>query len=89
MITGSAQAVIPRSDIRRVVIREPDPLANGILIGVGIGALGMGLYANQPDFDHNPLGVFLVAAIRPGFGALAGWSVDASNGKDAVLYQAP
>ena len=33
LIIGSAQAVIPRSDIRGITPREPDPLANGILIG--------------------------------------------------------
>ena len=33
LIIGSAQAVIPRSDIRRITTREPEPLANGILIG--------------------------------------------------------
>ena len=87
--TGSAQAAIPRSDIRRITTRESDSLANGTLIGAGVGtAIMVWMVTNlQPDLETS-WAVWLMAS-GVGGGALIGAGIDALKKTEVVLYQAP
>ena len=88
--TGSAQAAIPRSDIRRITTRESDSLANGTLIGAGVGTaimVWMVTHYLQPDLETS-WAVWLMAS-GVGGGALIGAGIDALKKTEVVLYQAP
>ena len=85
---GSAQAAIPRADIRRITTREPDPLTNGILIGAGIGG-GIAGAIGPLSNDWHPGSRVLMALMGAGIGAAIGVGGDALKNTDVVLYQAP
>ena len=92
--TGSAQAAISRTDIRRITTRGPDPLANGTMIGAGIGAgIGLGFvvapegWGGYKEFSSDAM---LYSLLGAGVGALCGRSIDVSKKTEVVLlYQAP
>jgi hypothetical protein len=89
-----------KSEILRIEMgeRTADGLANGALIGMGLGAAGAigALYAyadsvtaSGPIWGGDSAGYFIAAGlVGAGMGALAGLAVDASAKKNKVIYQA-
>ena len=90
LVTHFSRAVIPREDIETITTQPEDGLANGTLIGAGVGAGLMGAWAAVPSYDFNALGVVLMAsiglAIGAGFGAVGDAIV---KPMPIVLYEAP
>lgn len=89
--TYSAQAIIPKADIRRMSVLLPDDLGEGATIGaaigVGLGTLSMAFRGkNSRDLPVGALGVLILG----GLGAAMGAVVD-SGTKDVavVVYETP
>ena len=89
--TNSARAVIPRADIERITTREADSRRNGTLIGAGVGAGIIVIWAATLPPASDPLFpiALIYTAIAAGAGAGIGLAVDASIEKEDVYYQAP
>ena len=89
--TSSARAVIPRADIERITTREADSRRNGTLIGAGVGAGIIVIWAATLPPASDPLFpiALIYTAIAAGAGAGIGLAVDASIEKEDVYYQAP
>ena len=91
---------LPKSEILRIEMAEKtgDGLANGALIGMGLGAAGAigALYAyadsvtaSGPIWGGDSAGYFILAGfVGAGIGALVGMAADASIKKNKVLYEA-
>ena len=90
LVTHDARAAIPREDIETITTQAEDSLANGILIGAGVGAGIMGALAAGISNDLTPLGVLIVASIGLAPGLAVGAAVDAvQKPATIVLYEAP
>ena len=77
-------------DVRLVMERRHDSLANGALIGLGVGGLGTGLacLATMEGSDRD--WCLPVAVVYGGIGAAIGLGIDAMiPGKKLVVYRAP
>ena len=86
--THSAQAAIPRAEIRRITTRGHDPLTDGILLGAGIGGGIMGAIFGSTE-DISAEGTVFAVLIGAGLGTLIGLGADAIPKGRVVLYQAP
>ena len=77
-------------DVNLIRERQHDSLANGTLIGLGVGGLGVGL-ACLASVDGDEKGWCLAAAlVYGGVGAAVGLGIDAMiPGKKLVAYRAP
>ena len=77
-------------EIETITTQAEDSLANGILIGAGVGAGIMGALAAGTSNDLTPLGVLIVASIGLAPGLAVGAAVDAvQKPATIVLYEAP
>ena len=85
---GSAQAAIPRADIRRITTREPDPLTNGILIGAGIGG-GIAGAIGPLSNDWHPGSRVLMALMGAGIGAAIGVVATLSRRRTSCFIKRP
>ena len=86
--TGSAQARIPRSDIKRIAIRG-DGLLNGVLLGAAIGGGAMAGIAVPPEHDFSAGGIMVLTLAGIVGGALIGVGLDALTKTEVVRYQVP
>jgi len=77
-------------DVRLVMERRHDSLANGALIGLGVGGLGMGLACLASTEAPDQGWCSLVAVVYGGISAAIGVGIDAMMpGKKLVAYRAP
>ena len=88
--TGSAQAAIPKADIKRITTRKSDSLMDGPLIGTLIGGVLAGIVdiLQSPASDPSALIETAAAAAGDGLKALVGLGIDIIKKKEVVLYQA-
>lgn len=91
LVTHFSQAVIPKEDIETITTQPEDGLADGTLIGGGIGVgVMMSALAVKSDHDLNGLGMLVMAGIGFGIGAGLGAATDAATkGEAIVVYTAP
>ena len=90
--TGSAQALIPRSDCRRITTRQHNGRRNSTLIGTGIGAgIGLGMVVAAGGWGGEDFGTYAwgYSLLGAGIGALVFYTADALIMEEVVLYQAP
>jgi len=77
------------TDVRLVVERRPDSLANGALIGFGVGGVATGLSCLASVEDRDQGWCLLAAIVYGGSGAGLGACIDALiPGKKLVAYRA-
>jgi hypothetical protein len=77
-------------DVRLVMERQHDSLANGALIGLGVGGLGTGLACLASADGADREWCFLAAIVYGGIGAAIGLGIDVMiPGKKLVAYRAP
>ena len=89
LITGSAQAMIPRAEIQRISTREADRLVNGAIIGAGVG-VGIVLVGHAMTEGRSvTLSGVVYTAIWAAITAASGVGLDALKKTEVVLYQAP
>jgi hypothetical protein len=80
----------PGADVRLVVERRRDSLANGALIGFGVGGVGMGLACLASIDDEDRGWCAAVMLVYGGIGTCIGVGIDALiPGKKLVAYRAP
>lgn len=91
LLTNYSRAVIPKEDIETITTRTEDGLADGTLIGGGIGVgVMMSALAVKSDHDLNALGMLTMAGIGAAIGAALGAATDAATkGEAIVVYKAP
>lgn len=91
LVTNVSRAVIPKEDIETITTQPKDGLADGTLIGGGIGVgVMMSALAVKSDHDLNGLGMLMMAGIGFGIGAGLGVATDAATkGEGIVVYKAP
>ena len=96
LVTNFSRAMIPKEDIETITTRPEDGIANGTLIGGGIGVgvmigvVMMSALAVKSDHDFNALGMLMMAGIGFGIGAGLGAATDAATkGEAIVVYRAP
>ena len=91
LATNFSRAMIPKEDIETITTQPEDGLANGTLIGGGIGVgVVMSALAVKSDHDFDALGMLIMAGIGFGIGAGLGAATDAATkGEAIVVYKAP
>ena len=91
LVTNLSRAVIPKEDIETITTQPEDGIANGTLIGGGIGVgVMMSALAVKSDHDLDGLGMLIMAGIGFGIGAALGAATDAATkGEAFVIYKAP
>ena len=91
LVTNFSRAVIPKEDIETITTQPEDSLADGTLIGGGIGVgVMMSALAVKSDHDFDALGMLMMAGIGFGIGAGLGAGTDAATkGEAIVVYKAP
>ena len=91
LVTNFSRAMIPKEDIETITTQPEDGIADGTLIGGGIGVgVMMSALAVKSDHDFNALGMLMMAGIGFGIGAGLGAATDAATkGEDIVVYKAP
>ena len=89
-VDGSRRSFL-ESDARTIRQRRPDPLKNGALWGLGIGAaLGLTTFIDTEDVEPVSAGESLTAtAVMGGLGAAIGVGLDAIFRGKEVIYSRP
>ncbi len=90
LVTNFSRAVIPKEDIETITTQPEDGLANGTLIGGGIGVgVMMSALAVKSDHDLDGLGMLVMVGIGFAIGAAVGAATDATTkGEAIVVYKA-
>ena len=84
--------MIPRSEVGTIVVRVRDDLANGTLIGAGVGlsvALTVLVIVGSQDGYVLPSAKWGSPLLLSGLGGLAGMLVDRAHKRDRTVYVAP
>ena len=90
LVTDSANAAIPKENVKTVTTQPKDDLLNGAFIGAGVGAGLMGALSMKPEFDFNARGHLYFTAIGAAIGLGIGALTDAvQKPVGVVLYKAP
>ena len=90
LVTHFSRAVIPKEDIEAITTQPEDSLSNGTLIGAGVGAGLMGVWAAAASSDLSALGAVWMLTTGLAIGAGLGAVGDAiEKPKPIVLYEAP
>jgi hypothetical protein len=83
---------VPRSEVETIVARVNDDLANGALIGAGIGfgaALGVLTIAGSRDGSVLPSAKWGAPLLLSGIGSLVGILVDRAQKRQELVFRAP
>ncbi len=90
LVTHFSRAVIPKEDIEAITTQPEDSLSNGTLIGAGVGAGLMGVWAAAASSDLSALGAVWMLTTGLAIGAGLGAVGDAiEKPEPIVLYEAP
>ena len=82
--------MIPKEDIEAITTQPEDSLSNGTLIGAGVGAGLMGVWAAAASSDLSALGAVWMLTTGLAIGAGLGAVGDAiEKPEPIVLYEAP
>jgi len=85
--SGGKRLDFPASEVAGISWRAPDPLRNGALIGMGIGAGLVGIFVLTDCSGCGPY-VFGAMAVYGGIGAAIGTGIDAiTPGKKVRVYK--
>jgi len=89
-VDGGGSKTFSAGDVRLVMERRHDSLANGALIGLGVGGIGTGLACLASADEGQDQWCLAAAVVYGGIGAAIGLGIDAViPGKKVVVYRAP